>query len=89
MNKNKSLTIEETFNLAVKNHQEGKTDIAQDLYNQVLKNNPNHSQAINNLGIIFKGLGDNQKARTMSEAKQAVEGQYSNAKTVILTRVPS
>ena len=32
MNNNKSLTIEETFDLAVKNHQEGKTDIAQDLY---------------------------------------------------------
>ena len=28
MNQNKNLTIEETFNLAVKNHQEGKTDIA-------------------------------------------------------------
>ena len=28
MDKNKSLTINEIFNLAVKNHQEGKTDIA-------------------------------------------------------------
>ena len=30
----------DTFNLAVKNHQEGKTDIAQELYNQVLKIDP-------------------------------------------------
>ena len=29
-----------------------------------------------------------QKARTMSEAKQAVEAQYSNAKSVMFTRVP-
>ena len=36
-----------------------------------------------------KGFKVIQKARTMSEAKQAVEGQNSNAKTVILTRVPS
>jgi hypothetical protein len=36
-----------------------------------------------------KGFKVIQKARTMSEAKQAVEGQYFNAKTVILTRVPS
>ena len=28
MDNNKSLTINEIFNLAVKNHQEGKTDIA-------------------------------------------------------------
>tara|TARA_B110001450_G_scaffold91239_1_gene86567 strand:- start:318 stop:434 length:117 start_codon:yes stop_codon:yes gene_type:complete len=30
-----------------------------------------------------------KKARTMSEAKQGIEGQYSNAKTIIFTRVPS
>ena len=38
MSKNKNLNIKENFNLAVKNHQEGKIDIAQELYNQVLKN---------------------------------------------------
>jgi|TARA_B110000037_G_scaffold26223_1_gene30750 hypothetical protein len=32
---NKTLTINENFNLAVKNHQEGKIDVAQELYNQV------------------------------------------------------
>ena len=37
-------------------------------------------------GKCFKVV---QKARTMSEAKQAVEGQYSNFKTVIITKVPS
>ena len=36
-----------------------------------------------------KGFKVIQKARTMSEAKQAVEGQYSDAKTIILTKVPS
>ena len=43
MNINKNLIIEETFNLAVKNHQESKTDIAQELYNQVLKIDPNQT----------------------------------------------
>jgi|TARA_B110000259_G_scaffold78866_1_gene92452 hypothetical protein len=38
MNQNKSLTTDEVFNLAVKSHQEDKADIAQELYNQVLKN---------------------------------------------------
>jgi len=72
-------TINVIFNRAVKNHQEGKTDIAQDLYNQVLKNNPNHSQAINNLGIIFKGLGDNQKARDCYEKAIEIDPNYVNA----------
>ena len=36
MDKNKSLTIEKTLDLAMKNHQDGKTDIAQKFYNQVL-----------------------------------------------------
>ena len=38
MNDEKDLTVNETFDLALKNLQEGKTDIAQDLYNQILKN---------------------------------------------------
>ena len=59
MEKNKNLTIEETFNLAIKNHQEGKTDIAQNLYNKTLEIDPNHSQALNNLAVIFTNLKEN------------------------------
>ena len=67
MNNNKSLIIEETFNLAVKNHHEGKTDIAQQLYNQVLKIDPNHSQALNNIALIFTSLKEYQKAKDCFE----------------------
>ena len=49
-------TIEKIFNLAIKNHQEDKTDIALELYNQILKINPNHSGAYHNLGVIFDNL---------------------------------
>ena len=66
MNTYKDLTIEEAFNLAVKNYQEGKTDIAQELYNKVLKINPNHPQAHNNLGNIFNKLCENQKAKCIN-----------------------
>ena len=35
-----------------------------------------------------KGFKVVQKGRTASEAKSAVEAQYSNAKSVMFTRVP-
>ena len=76
---NKTLTINENFNLAVKNHQEGKIDVAQELYNQVLKIDPNHSQALNNIGVIFKGLGELQKAKECYEKAIEINPNYTNA----------
>ena len=63
MNNNTNLTINEIFSLAVKNHQEGKTDIAQNLYNKTLEIDPNHSQALNNLAVIFTNSKEYQKAK--------------------------
>ena len=79
MEKNKNLTIEEIFNLAVKNHQESKTDIAQELYNQVLKINPNYTNAHYNLGVTFKELGENQKAKDCFEKTIEINPNYTNA----------
>ena len=75
----KNLTIEEVFNLAVKNHQEGKIDVAQDLYNQVLKINPNYSQALNNLAIIFLNLQEYQKAKEYYEKSVEINPNYADA----------
>jgi len=79
MDKNKNLTIKETFGRAVKNHQEGKTDIAQDIYNQILKIDPNHSSALNNIGAIFQDLGENQQAKECFEKVIAINPDYSDA----------
>tara|TARA_Y100001970_G_C14221757_1_gene853117 strand:+ start:703 stop:2700 length:1998 start_codon:yes stop_codon:yes gene_type:complete len=62
MNENINLEIDNIFNLAVKNHLENKIDIAQSLYEKVLKINPNHSRALNNLGILSFNLNKNDKA---------------------------
>jgi hypothetical protein len=59
MNKNKNLSIKETFALAVQNHQKKSLQIAENLYNEILKVEPNHSNTHNNLGLIFKS----QKAK--------------------------
>ena len=79
MSKNKDLTIEETLNLAIKNHQENKIDIAQELYNQVLEINPNHSRALNNIAVIFANLLEYQKA--INYYKKAIEAdpKYADA----------
>ena len=81
MNINKNLMLNEIFNLAIKNHQKGRTDIAQELYNKVLKINPNHSPTLNNLGIIFKNLGEYQKAKNCYE--KAIELDPLNKKYMV------
>ena len=48
MNK-QNLTIEESFNLAVQNHQKNNLEVAKNLYKNILKIKPDHVVAINNL----------------------------------------
>ena len=79
MKNNKSLTIEETFSLAVKNHQVGKIDIAQNLYIKVLEIDPNHSQTLNNRGTIFTNLKEYQKAKECFEKVIEINPNYASA----------
>ena len=41
-----------TFNLASQNYQNNKLDVAENLCNKILKNNPNHFDSIFLLGVI-------------------------------------
>ena len=79
MDKSKNLTIEETFNLAITNHQERKTDIALELYNQILEINPDHQGVHNNLGVLFKELGEPQKAKDCYEKAIEIDPNYVTA----------
>ena len=63
MNENKDLKIEKIFILALKNHKENNLKLAEDLYNKILKINPNYPGACINLGSIFHGYGRNEKAK--------------------------
>lgn len=58
----KHLTIKENLSLAIQNHNEKKFDIAKELYQKVLKIDPNHLGAHNNLGVIFIKLKEYLKA---------------------------
>ena len=79
MGKNESLTIDEVFNLAVKNYQEDKIDIAQNLYIKILEIDPNHSASHNNHGVIFLRLGENQKAKDCFERAIEINPNYTDA----------
>ena len=46
MNETKNLTTKETFALAVQNHQKNNLQIAENLYKETLKINPNHFESI-------------------------------------------
>ena len=62
MNENKNLTLQEIFELATKNHKEKNIKQATELYNRAIEIDPHHIPANNNLGVIFKSQGKNQKA---------------------------
>ena len=79
MDKNKEITVAKIFKSALENHQANKIDVAQNLYNQVLEIDPTHTDATNNLGIIFKELGENQKAKECFEKTIAINPNYAAA----------
>ena len=62
MSEKRILTTRETFALAVDNHQKNNLQAAENFYKETLKANPNYADAHNNLGIVFKELGELQKA---------------------------
>ena len=67
MNDEKDLTVDQTFNLAVRNHQNSNFQDAQNYYQKVLKIDPNHSAALNNLGAIYQSIRDHRKAKDCYE----------------------
>ena len=77
MNEKKNLTTEETFALAVQNHKKNNLQVAENLYNETLKTNPNYAGAHNNLGIVLNELGEHQKA--MSSYQKAIQIQPNYA----------
>ena len=62
MSNEKKLIVKEAFDLAIQNQKNNNLQDAQNYYQKVLKIDPNHLGAHNNLGAIFQELGEHQKA---------------------------
>ena len=61
------INIKHAFNLAIQYHQKNNLDEAKKIYLQILKINPNHVNAHNNLGAAYKQLGKIEKAKSCFE----------------------
>ena len=79
MNDEKNLTVKEAFDLAVQKHQDNNLQDAQNYYQKVLKIDPNYVSALNNLGIIFQDLEENQKATECFEKAVKINPNYADA----------
>ena len=58
----KNLTVEETFDLAVKSYQKKEFHTAEKLYKEVLKKHPDHANTYVNLGMVLKKLEKHKEA---------------------------
>jgi radical SAM protein with 4Fe4S-binding SPASM domain len=79
MDQTKNLTVKEIFILAHQNHQQNKLKEATNYYNQVLKIEPNHSQALNNIALIFANSQEFQKAKNCYKKVIEINPKYEDA----------
>ena len=79
MTKIERLSINELFTYAIQNHQKNNFKVAEDLYNKVIKIDPNYKDAHYNLGIMFQSLGSHQKAITSYEKTIEIDPNYKDA----------
>ena len=67
------------FNLGTQCHKKNDLGTAQEYYNKVLDIDPNHTNALNNLGVIFFNFGENQKAINFYEKAIKINPIYLDA----------
>ena len=74
-----NLSIEELFDRAIDNHKKNNLKVAKKLYETILEIDSNYSLAHNNLGLIFKELGQHQKAISCHEKSIQLEPDYAGS----------
>ena len=78
----KIYTIRETFNLADESYKKGELDFSINLYKAVVQVDPKNFGAHNNLGVLYKELGDDKNAikyyEKAIEINSKAEGVYNN-----------
>ena len=72
----KNLKIEQIFNSAVENYEKKNFTDAKNLYQKILKVNPNHAEANYNLGLIFQQFKEYIKAKNFYEKTIQIKPNY-------------
>ena len=78
MNK-KNLSVEQTFTLAFKNHQKNNFKEAENLYNEILKINPDHFKSIFYLGSLLAQTKNFEKAKQLFQKAIQIQPNYAEA----------
>ena len=76
---NKNLTIKETFASAVQNHQKNFFKIAENLYKEILKINPNHFGSIFYLGTLLVQTQRFELAKSLLYKATQINPNYAAA----------
>ena len=79
MNKKKNLTTEETFALAIENHKKNNLQIAENLYKEILKTNPNHFESIYYLGTLLAQTKRFDLAKSLLHKAIQIQPNYADA----------
>jgi len=64
-------TVSEALAIAVQHHQAGDLQAAEQIYRQILADNPNHADALHLLGVIAYQMGQNEVA--IDRIRRAIE----------------
>ena len=79
MNINNNISTEKIFNKAIQYHINNELNLAKKTYKEVIKKNPNHIKALNNLGLLLKKAGEFEKAINCFEKTIKINPGYENA----------
>jgi protein O-GlcNAc transferase len=75
----KQQQIEKLFHEAVTHHLEGNLDLARTGYNEILRLDPTHQDALRNQGALFISLGQNQRAEEFLRQALALDRRSVDA----------
>lgn len=71
--------IQELFKQAVNLHLQGRVEDAITIYNKVLRIRPDHHLARNNLGALYLGLNDNERALNQFKGALKIKNAFPDA----------
>jgi len=75
------LTIQQTYDLALQHHRAGRLQDAEQLYRQILTEQPEHAAATHNLAVIARQIGRSDVAVNMLRRAIALKPNFAEAHT--------